>query len=258
MARVLIVALLMTINSFAFCSEKELFKVVNDSKARKIFEYNRPYIDKKIYYAKRYKIVTVNEKLLMDGEPEFQISPFEDIKILVETENLDPPDDFGFIVWRGIQKNWQSMRLSGPNGEKIENGEETIRNFLGVTFYSHAWDVNEVSGEAMHPAKNSYGGLSDSLDRSIKKNPNIHKKKFRTISGSFKVLGKGEFHVTPLKYTPKYHLVYELDRSGKAYNVDTPENQLRPETKMMLLKQQEYLRSLPEEDGSRTVVEDIK
>jgi hypothetical protein len=57
----------------------------------------------------------------------------------------------------------------------------------------------------------------------------------------------------PLKYTPKYHVIYEVD-DGKAYgDIDGPEADRSPQSIDRAIRNKEFLDKLPKEDPEHKV-----
>lgn len=66
------------------------------------------------------------------------------------------------------------------------------------------------------------------------------------------------FGLEPLKYTPKYHLIVEIDENRSSGWIDTPQDQLTPDDREEANRKREFYGSLLEEDPDHKVKADIQ
>ena len=244
--------------------EKKLFIPVSETKAQKLIEYNSPDVEVQKYYSSRYRIVKVRTKLLTSGAESFVINPFEDVALEVIPEEIDRSDSLGSIIWRGNYKHWSRISIDSTRNNGVRNEEErknAIGRFTKMTFYIYPWDVNKESGEVnptVSTKAGSMGGVNKPENNEKGVGKGLRKRAFQTVKGSFNVLGKGTFAVIPLKYTPKYHLVYELDPSKRYSGMGYDEKNMSPSDKERRRNEQEFMKNLPGADENKMVVEDVE
>ena len=265
MSRLLTLCFTLSLSMAAKASDNRLFIPIDDIKAEKITSYNVPEISIQKYYSSRSRIVKVNTDLLISGAEEIVLNAFEDVELEVIPEEIDRTDSFGSIVWHGNQKYWSDITVHRDRGNGFsaeEERKEEIGKYTIMTFYLYPWDVNRESGE-VNPSVNSTIGTFERVP-SIGENEEktgsskINKRAFFTVDGSFNVLGKGAFSVKPLKHTPKYHLVYELDPRKSIGQGDVQGKELSLIKQERIKAQKDFMTNLPPPDNSRKVVEEIE
>jgi hypothetical protein len=209
----------------------------------------------------------VRDRLLSDPNGEFVLNPFEDIEQGVSASQIKNNPSFGAVTWRGHTDNRE--RLNFPERTEAERRnlpDEVLRDALtNVTFYAYEWDVQRGKGTAQRSTDRA-GGIAPELQRSAPVS-NLKRNAFRSVRGQFQVVVPSDqpkvperkrFRLEPLKYTPKYHIIYEVDESKAFQVIDTPFEQLPSEVQEKVRKHNEYLDSLPKADPSHAIVEEIQ
>ena len=240
---------------------ENLFQQVTPEEEARIYLYNQPSIDRQIYYTSRYRIVRVNTKLLETENTEFTINPFQDIQMDVITLNVDRSEQY-VVNWQGIWKEWEGVTgksqpsTDDPTGKPLT--KEEVQRLLRFDFRLRSWHVNPNTGEAIlsgnMPGK--YNSLAADDLEGLGDLEKFKPATFKSVHGRFFILGGGSFVLTPLEYTPKYHLIY-IRHPDRYEGIDTPYDQLSDENKRRLRDQKVFIDSLPPEDPEKKTLGDI-
>ncbi|WP_066960406.1 hypothetical protein [Microbulbifer sp. Q7] len=240
---------------------ENLFQQVTPEEEARIYLYNQPSIDRQIYYASRYRIVRVNTKLLETENSEFTINPFQDIQMDVVTLNVDNSGPYS-VRWQGIWNEWQVVTgrrrpsADDPAGRAL--GKEEIRRALQFEIDLQSWHLNPNTGEAIASGNmpGKYNSLAEDDLEGIQRLGEFKSDAFKSARGRFFIFGSGSFVLTPLQYTPKYHLIY-IPHPDRHQGFDTPHDRLSDENKRRLREQQAFINSLPPEAPEKRVLGDI-
>ncbi|WP_160152102.1 hypothetical protein [Microbulbifer sp. ALW1] len=254
--------LFLCLSPLATAEPQKLFEQVTPEEEQRIYQYNQPSIDRKIYYASRYRIVRVNTKLLESENNEFTLNPFEDQQMDVVTLKVNRDQSGGSIHWEGIWKDWERVTgktmptAKAPQSKPLEKDE--IRRTLKIELRAYVWHFNPDTGEAINPGNlhRKYQELDGNDAEEHQKLKKISRHSFRTITGRFFILGGDSFVLTPLEFTPRYHLI-SIPNPDRYLGIDTPYHQLSEENQRRVREAQAFIDSLPPSNPNKKVLEDI-
>jgi hypothetical protein len=212
----------------AFAAEaqqaREMIRPIGPDHARRLEEYNSIFLQEVLYSAARYRIVAVNADLMLQEEP-ITITPFEDAEPIVVTPERVRRTDHA-VNWHGriqvdpsLETSWKKyyafMSMNWWDVNELGNAESSRTN----TFkFSPAWRIDEND----RPVLGTSPGIAS--EREVGRPPQTaeeiaeHKRLLQldryafTSFGTRLSLPSGETYVvTPLIYTPRYSIVYEVD-----------------------------------------------
>jgi hypothetical protein len=253
----------------AFAAEaqqaREMIRPIGPDQARRLEEYNSIFLQEVLYSAARYRIVAVNANLMLQEEP-ITITPFEDMEPIVVTPERVRRTDYA-VNWLGriqvdprFETSWKkyyaSISMNWWDVNDLGNAELSGAN----TFkFSPAWriDENERPVLGAPPA-----GIAS--DREVGRPPQTaeeiaeHKRLLqldRYAFASFDArlsLPSGETYVlTPLRYTPRYSIVYEVDEEKVVPVPFEPGDEvtLTNEQKGRVEQYEQFMSRLPREEN---------
>ena len=245
----------------------ELLHSVDSGLAQRLDAYNRTFLDDRLYFAARYRIVRADVDLLF-SERDILITPFNDvdsIEVLAqELRNRDGDDP----VWVGRYPNDPVFERFGPPG-------------LAVKINLHAWDV-DTAGNASVSGLNRFEfspawqidqngrpflpGGSDENSSVVAGPPpqtpeqidrhqrllHLSKRTFYSVGAILNTPNGHKYVITPLRFTPKYSVVYELLPGAVPGRIDRepgePEYRNDRE-RAQLQRYREFRDRLPSEEG---------
>lgn len=251
--------LFLLISTDLFAGKMELLHPVDYEKSKKIQEYNGKYFKEITYFSSRYSIVRVNDDLLLNSKSndEFTITPFVGETFHIITKSLvRKPGERAF--WRG---ELVFPGLSDPRAElesKTEDEragltvEQAMSILFGINISIFSWDRNLDTDEVTI----AYKTVSGNLQKEPKENhipTRIKRNDFKSVSSTFSVLPTSQkFVLQPLKFTPKYHIIYEVDPEKV---ITSTENYAAPSTeenKRRVRQYREFQETLTE-DGEDNI-----
>jgi hypothetical protein len=229
-------------------------------------EYNSVFLREALYTAKRHRIVQANTELLLIDD-DFTITPFEDVApIHITQESVRRTE--AAIYWHGLVQTVLQPQLDAY-GIKIR-----------TTISMHAWDLNE-SGNASLSLQNRfkhspYWRINESgmpvleivpegeagvvgpppqtpgdIERH-RRLKNLEKHAFYSVTGLISSPEQARYVLVPLEYTPKYSVIYEVDRDKvvpKPIDFQPGEVDTRSESeKLEVARYNDFISSLPEEE----------
>lgn len=203
----------------------ELLQAVDASKARRLVEYNSPWLQAELYSARRSRVVSVDTTILMRDD-DFALTPFDDVEPLHITKGNVQRYDEAFS-WGG----WIAADL--PEVARAAGVRQAIN------LYGLAWDTDE-SGRASEASSNRFQfspqWTFDFFDQPILKTPEggqaiatgpppqtaqeiarhkellkLNKRAFYSVTADFQVFPSTRYRLVPMKYTPKYSVLFEID-----------------------------------------------
>ncbi len=255
----LLLSILLAINTVGLAQAKELLVSVRNDKAHKIEEYNNIFLKKRLYFASRHRIVTIDTSLLSKREIDFTITPFEDVQITVSTKEVIEKPHRGTVSWKG------EMHVSGLE-DALSQLTDAERSYLSVKELKYAlsdinlfistWDIDKETGIATRSTERK-GSVSPE-PTPIPKLPDLRKNAFKSVGGNFTIIPSGKRYVlTPLKYSPKYHVIYEIDPKKSYPTSDDPNTKISQENKNKAMEYKQYLKGLPEEHFNKAIKGDL-
>lgn len=124
---------------------------------------------------------------------------------------------------------------------------EFISSFTGITFYIHSWDRDKKTGTVIRSNKKEMGSSRQIND--VPDIADIRRQAFKSVSGRFATIyPRKQFVLWPLKYTPKYHVIYEIDDSKLYTGRTDPDEDIRKQK-----QHDRYLKSLPREKPGKAI-----
>jgi len=272
----LVLATLLSASMSVTAHTKELFKEVNGAKLQKILTYNETNISEAAYFAKRYRIVEVNSDLLFSDD-EFTITPFEGVSITVRRDDAVDGSYLGTAQWHGIIVSPEHPSISEIGVLDMDEQQaeaaglgpaQLYRMFFGVELYTYSWDIDKRTGVAFPSVQREQRASAFLMHNGVatKESLDLEENAILSVSGRFNLqaLGFGEFRLESLQFTPKYHIIIELD-SSKLFSYDfLPGNEKADDHSVYAEKQRkkvqeynEYVNSLPSVQD-KTIVGDVE
>jgi hypothetical protein len=224
----------------------ELLQAVDQRKAQQLIEYNSPWFQAELYSAKRFRIVEVDNSVLMRDE-DFTVSLFDDLAALHLTKDT--------IQRREETFAWNALILVDlPDVLRRFGARQT------VLFSGLAWDTDE-SGRASESSNNRFQSPPQTA-REIarhRESRKLNKRAFYSVTADFELFPGNRYRVVPLKYTPKYHVLFEVDPEKIVpILVDRVPGEVverTPADQVKLSDYETFIRSLPPERDVPIVVE---
>lgn len=238
-------------------AQNPIFLPVDNEKAKEVIEYNKYFLMRQLYFSKRHRIVEINAELLKNRK-NITLNFFEDIAIPLKLETIK--DGRGSLTWLGQMQFGEEERIAiPPEYESSLKGvgltpEMVLSHLRRVTFYVHEYDVNNKTGEAV-PSAISPKGTASEIPLHSSELPDFTRNSFSSVYGGVNYLPtRQSFMVMPLQYSPKYHVVYELD-NDKRYpvNIDSDEYVPTPENKRKQDAHNEFFRGVPRDEEDKLI-----
>lgn len=238
-------------------AQSPIFLPVDDEKAKEVSEYNKYFLMRQLYFSKRYRIVEVDAELLKSSK-NITLNFFEDINIPLNREAIKKGS--GSLTWLGqMQFGEDEGVVIPPESESSlkEVGltpEKLLSHLRRVTFYVNDYDVNNKTGEAVPSAISPKGATSERPLHSSEL-PDFTRNSFSSVYGGANYLPtRQNFMVMPLQYSPKYHVVYELDNE-KIFptNIDSDGYVPTPENKRKQDAHTEFFGSVPRDEEDKII-----
>lgn len=226
----------------------------------RIIEHNAADVARNASFARRYRIVEVNTDLLSRDEP-FFLNLFDDVSILVETIEWSVGANEFHRTWRGrilgLGQSTQHVEVlrrelieqDPPPGVPAGFIEKTL---LEVNASSSSFDIDADTGIANLSGQRRFGrvrqnGPGDQMSTPQSPWRLVHEA-FRSVRISQVFVPRsGEivtYSVSPLKWSPKYHMIIEIDPDRVANNIANPSQR-----KALIEEGLQLERSLPSEEG---------
>ena len=205
---------------------KELFKSVNYEKAYRLEEFNSEFLREQLHDSLRHRIIKVNSKVF-DKDKSFTITPFEGMEPIVVTPVPDKTTRRGWATfWIGkIESNSSDATISFNLFEYDSDPNKILTYSMQNKFrHSEGWEIDD-SGRPQLPIvkenENKMLGPPPESDEDIAHHRKMKKLKRKTVQalrGGFRVTDPNtgidkSFAIVPLKFTPKYSVIYEIDAS---------------------------------------------
>ena len=216
--------------TFGADKPKELFKEVNASKSQRLMEYNSVFLKKALYQASRHRIVKVNTKLLLKDD-DFIITLFDGESIQIKQKSVERKQDI--IYWNAYvdfgqhpelnKLGFQLSTLIGMFAWDLDESGRAILSMQNRFKHSPYWEIDEFDNPFLGPppvGEVAIVGPPPSTPEEIaqhKRLKKLKKHKFYSVQAIFQVLRENsspavrKYVLKPLKYTPKYSVIYELD-----------------------------------------------
>lgn len=216
-----------TLHAHAGQKPKELLMEVNPQKAEKLRAYNADFLAQNLYFSSRHRIVRANLKVL-EGKNEITITPFPDVDpIYVEPMHYVTNQERGRWVGKlkldkPVKANNQELEFKvlvsllswdvDDEGNAHVSGDNRFE-------YSPYWSFDEFDNpilEVPDQAEAAIAGPPPSTPEAIKKHKKtktLKKNQFRSAKVIISTLDGKKYVVEPLRFTPKYSVVYEYDPS---------------------------------------------
>jgi len=234
----------------------------------RIRAYNGNFFERKVYYAKRWRVVEVRPEVLFSNRA-VRISPFPGVDLVLH--RLDGPDV------RGADLTWAARVESPAVSMDEQDRDQAILDFMiesnpqlrphedrlrreariGANFIVTPWHVDESTGIARDLPPLVFPRLPAS-DEELKPQPEPYDRSDGAIAPSpdsslqntiFSFGGtitdpvrKARYRITPLEFSPRYHLIMEIDDSRDLGRIPPG-----PERDLALARLAEFEASLPTE-----------
>ena len=241
------IAFLLLFAPMAFAQQlPELLQPVEQRKAQQLVEYNSPWFQAEVYSAKRFRIVEVDISVLMRDD-DFTVTLFDDLAALHLTKDAIQRRDDTFA--------WSALVLVDlPDVLRRLGARQT------VLLSGLAWDMDE-SGRAVESSGNQFRSSPQTAQEIARhqKSRKLNKRAFYSVVAHFELFSSNRYRLEPLRYTPKYHVLFEVDpekmvpilvdRVPGEVVVRTPADQVK------LASYEAFIRRLPPERDVPVVAE---
>ena len=203
----------------------EIVQAVSQDKARRLEEANRVFLMDQLYAAARYRIVSINTAPLLQDQA-IAITPFPDMTpIVLMAEQVRRTDNS--VAWFGrIQTDDPVLERSGLNVDTLITMFWWDVDDLGVASpsdsnrfkFSPAWKIDANDQPVLIPqgvAEPGEVGPAPRTPEEIaehKRLLQLHRHAFGAVTARLELLTGQTYVVSPLRYTPKYAVVYEMDK----------------------------------------------
>ncbi len=224
----------------------ELLRPVDQLKAQQLIEYNSPWFQAELYSAKRFRIVEVDTSVLMRDD-DFTVTLFDDLAALHLTQDA-------------IQRREDTFAWNARVLVEIPDVLRRLGARQTVLFSGLKWDTDE-SGRAVESSGNRFRSPPQTAQEIVGRQTSrkLNKRAFYSVVAYFELFSGNRYRLEPLKYTPKYHVLFEadpekivpvlVDRVPGEVVVRTPADQVK------LASYEAFIRSLPPERDVPVVAE---
>ena len=252
------IALLLAALGAGTLRAEELLEEIDAYKVGRLAEYNSVFLQGALYFATRHRIVKVDTTLLLQGD-DFTVTPFPDMA----------PLHFKYEAIRGTEDD---IYWTG----RVETDENSPLTMIAL----HAWDLDK-SGNALHSSQNRFthsphwridesgapvletlpageagiAGPPPETPQDIERQrqlQELERHAFYSVTAGFSLPGVGRYVLTPLPYTPKYSVIYEVDPDSASIAHDRlpeEEDTRSARERMQALQYEAFVNRLPKETG---------
>ncbi|TQV81133.1 hypothetical protein FKG94_08460 [Exilibacterium tricleocarpae] len=231
----IILGFLAGIHLAAAAHAEDLLIPIDLKTAEKIVEYNGNALKIALYFSARHKIVTINERLLLDEERRepFILSLFDGEKLMVRPQairehNFRRTSWTGEILYPSVEDKIQQTKQMSPEHADL------VRSLTILNLNLLSWNINNVSGEAALASKPAEEMASKKIVatevRTAIRTANqfensnyaeVERQAFKTVRGSFRSLRTNrKYNIESLQFTPRYHILYEIDPEKSYHGVN--------------------------------------
>lgn len=210
----------------------ELITEVDAVKAQQLADYNAVFLQEALYSTKRHRIVEVDTDLLLNAS-EFTITVFDDVPPFeYVAERFSTHEDMIYVKAHFVDASQgssltnlasliDSSALIGMHAWDLYATNEAVLSMRNRRAFSPSWQIdgNETDGPLPssqftcdtrveeYPQNAPEGGEGNDNDASLQK------RQFYSVSTSIVSPDGIRYRLTPLRYTPKYSVIKELDPS---------------------------------------------
>ncbi len=183
---------------------KELLEEVNFNKAEQLVEYNAVFLEELLYFSSRHRIVKADTKLLQKDD-DFTVTLFSDVEPLHFRQES---------VMRQIDAVYWNGSIVFPQDVQVELDKNKIK--VQTMISMHAWDL-DASGNAYLSLENRFKAIAGPPPKTIeeierhRKLKKLKKHQFYGVEAVFQTLDGKKYGLVPLKHTPKYSVLYEIN-----------------------------------------------
>jgi hypothetical protein len=261
--------------------ETDLLHPVDPAKARRLEEYNGSSLKEEVYFARRYRLVVADVDLLLQQRT-VTVTPFDDVApIRIEPLPGTPTRSGNDVIqWRGQFLDDPARGVPGlevfgasppvtilAHAFDLDGSGDATASFLNRFEFSPRWTFDEAGNPVAEPAPNGGSAAAimgpppqtpEQIERH-KRLKNLKKEAFFSVRATFDLPIGSRYILAPLKYTPKYSVIYEI----------TPDTVIPIRTDVMpgdpefsateraaASRYSAFRKSLPKDDGKR-IREDI-
>ncbi len=254
----------------ARAEQVELFNVVNSETYDRAVAHNPRFIAEKLYFSSRHWLVEVNAESLV-SQQEVLLNVADDVEsFTLKRADLRVKRGGTSFTWQGHimfpsrtapKEAWSEETLSQLEAQGLSF--EQFIDMIGQTrLHVLYWDV-APTGIAILAAKShasdsrsgdepvSVSGSTSAMGPSVAQQQGTDRLRmttrnaFAAVRGEFNLqpVGAGVFRLEPLPYSPRYHLLYEVDQSRDFLIMDE-----EPTGEVLRRKQQydRHMESVPE------------
>lgn len=264
------VLFLLAVGSSALAQEPpELFKDVDSDQAQRLADYNSPDLQTVLYFASMYRIVEVDAALLLTAD-EISITLFPGMsRLRLRTESLQRGRDN--FSWVGSVQPSTSDAAAGVVGNTIiisarawdlDKSGNALPSSENRFRQSPLWSIDESGNatlEASDPGIAATIGPPPTTPEDIawhKRVKSLQKLAFYSTSSVVLFRNGAKFSLRPLKYTPKYAVLYQLDANKVIPARDSVSGVRSEPSQLETIRRQDFesfKAGLPEEDLDRAV-----
>lgn len=273
------VAALLMFSGAAYAQEsRELVRSLDDARSQRLEEYNSTFLRGETYFASRHRIVELNAALLSQAR-EITFTPFEDVEPIALVPVRGTPRRTGeeHIFWTGIYKPFALLEtLGGPqvsvtiaaNAWDLDPSGAAVISSQNRFEFSPLWTFDERGNPVLDRSKFPPGALvvpgdpprtPAQIERHMRLQT-LDKHAFHSVEAVFDVPGSSRYVLKPLKYSPRYSVLYELTRDTVVpVRIDAmPEGSPLTEEELAVFERyNQFLETLPKDEPGKSIRGDV-
>jgi hypothetical protein len=208
-------------------AQPDVLEAVGKDLQAKVISYNEREVTQVDYLSKRFRLVTVADLSAFEQDRlVLALFPGEEPVGLIKRVFRDGPNP-GTKVWEG------EIDLSHIDPDHNYFSEESLKKIqkLGMTpdaflsamlkvrLFIAYWDIELSSGNAVLSYPPMTGGFIGGTEIGPDQ-PQFDRRAFVSIDGDLdlRLIGRGQYRIDSLEYSPRYHAVYEIDPENSVSN----------------------------------------
>lgn len=179
-------------------SLSELLIPISPDELTQVEQSNEYFLKARLYFAKRHRIVRINETVLQSNEP-FTISLFPDTQITVARESARIYPE-SVIHWKG--------KITSPEATAV------LESTVGLSITGVAYD-RDIASNRSYPSRSERNaqGFKRPDDSSL-----IAKSAFYSFATDISLPSNGDgYQIRALEASPEFHIVIEVDKSREFF-----------------------------------------
>lgn len=256
-----VLASLLLVTLSVHSQPQEVLRAVDEGQSRRLEEYNRVFLQEELYSAARHRVVSINTTPLLQQQA-VTITPFPDMKpVVVTPERVQSTDNY--VNWFG------RIQVDDPELQRLELKLYAPINLLwwdldksgnvslsgsNRSKFSPAWRIDEkdqpvlmpdgvASGRNVGPAPRTPEEIAEH-----KRVSELERRAFASFGVTLELPSGQTYVVSPLRHTPRYAVVYEVDKDKVVPRPFESGDPITAEQRAKVEQYDAFRRGLPVED----------